>query len=320
MYHYDYNSARRCGFTLVELSIVLVIIGLLVGGVFIGRDLIDTAAARSQVTQIDKYYSAVNLFQSKYGYLPGDIPDPTASHFGFVGRGSCANGQGDGNGLLQGQTTCGTYGIYNAGTVAGEGELAIFWVDLSYANLLDTTFYPYDVKGTNYPSTNHRPNQIITLSTTPSIYQWLPQAKIGNGNFVYVFSWNQLNWFGVSAITELRDGYRSASNPGITVQQASNIDNKMDDGLPLTGSVTVCYLSQNIYSQQELWAAGGGLAGTDGGWANYVSHCSYPTATAIPYASTNCYDNNNSSSTTPTYSISKNAIAQNCALSFQFQN
>ncbi len=98
MYPYNKNIA---GFTLIELSIVLVIIGLLIGGVLVGRDLVNSAALRAQISQIEKYNTAVNTFRVKYGYLPGDIPSPAASGFGFGARGQYA-GEGDGNGILQG--------------------------------------------------------------------------------------------------------------------------------------------------------------------------------------------------------------------------
>src|ERR1700678_1068516 len=74
------------GFTLIELSIVLVIIGLIIGGILTGQDLIKAAEARAQISQIEKYQTAVNAFYNKYGYLPGDIPNPYASQFGFQSR------------------------------------------------------------------------------------------------------------------------------------------------------------------------------------------------------------------------------------------
>src|SRR4051812_40153055 len=98
------NNQKRVGFTLIELSIVLVIIGLIIGGVLAGRELIASAATRAQIAQIDKYQSAVNAFRSKYGYLPGDIPDPMAGQFGFNARG-LYTGQGDGNRIIQGVQT-----------------------------------------------------------------------------------------------------------------------------------------------------------------------------------------------------------------------
>jgi prepilin-type N-terminal cleavage/methylation domain-containing protein len=49
--HLAYQN-KRCGFTLIELSIVLVIIGLIVGGVLAGQSLINAAAVRAQISQI----------------------------------------------------------------------------------------------------------------------------------------------------------------------------------------------------------------------------------------------------------------------------
>lgn len=65
----------RRGFTLIELSIVLVIIGLVIGGVVLGKDLIRAAELKSIVTDIEKFKVAARTFRSKYGGLPGDIPN-----------------------------------------------------------------------------------------------------------------------------------------------------------------------------------------------------------------------------------------------------
>jgi prepilin-type N-terminal cleavage/methylation domain-containing protein len=89
------------GFTLIELSIVLVIIGLIVGGVLVGQDLIRAAEVRAQITQIEKFNTAVNTFHGKFGALPGDMDALTAANFGFTARGLYA-GEGDGNGIIEG--------------------------------------------------------------------------------------------------------------------------------------------------------------------------------------------------------------------------
>src|ERR1700744_2868548 len=92
------------GFTLIELSIVLVIIGLIVGGILVGQDLIRAAETRAQISQIEKYNSAVNTFRGKFGALPGDMALSVANQFGFATGSSCdgTTGKRDGNGLLDG--------------------------------------------------------------------------------------------------------------------------------------------------------------------------------------------------------------------------
>jgi prepilin-type N-terminal cleavage/methylation domain-containing protein len=117
------------GFTLIEMSIVLVIIGLVVGGILVGQDLIKAAAIRAQVTQIDKFNQAVNTFYGKYQALPGDIPAALVSAFGFTAtpvRSGLA-GQGDGNGELDGTNGGGTQPY----SWSENGENLFFWEDLS---------------------------------------------------------------------------------------------------------------------------------------------------------------------------------------------
>jgi len=64
-------------FSLVELSIVLVILGLLVGGVLSGKALIKSAETRKYLTDADSIRSAYNQFREKYMTLPGDMNNAT---------------------------------------------------------------------------------------------------------------------------------------------------------------------------------------------------------------------------------------------------
>jgi prepilin-type N-terminal cleavage/methylation domain-containing protein len=66
------------GFSLLELSIVLVIVGLLAGGVMVGQDLIRQAEIRSVLTDFDTYRAAFNAFKLKYNALPGDLRNATS--------------------------------------------------------------------------------------------------------------------------------------------------------------------------------------------------------------------------------------------------
>ena len=64
----------RDGFTLVEVAIVLVIIGLILGGVFKGQALVDSARVRSMSTEIDGIRTAWLSFNERYRSIPGDFP------------------------------------------------------------------------------------------------------------------------------------------------------------------------------------------------------------------------------------------------------
>ncbi len=63
---------NRKGFTLVEVAIVLIIIGIILGMVFKGRQLIDSAKIKSLETNYNKIQTAVNTFYDRYGFYPGD--------------------------------------------------------------------------------------------------------------------------------------------------------------------------------------------------------------------------------------------------------
>src|SRR5262249_9059877 len=90
------------GFTLVELSIVLVIIGLITGGILVGRDLIHAAEIRSTVAQEEKLNVAAQTFRTKYNCLAGDCAD--AATFGFDVCPALSFGySGNGNGVLDGR-------------------------------------------------------------------------------------------------------------------------------------------------------------------------------------------------------------------------
>jgi len=254
------DSGKQSGFTLVELSIVLVIIGLLVGGILVGRDLIDAAAVRAQISQIERYNTAVNTFRLKFDYLPGDIPDPFATQCGFVSRGQYA-GEGDGNGIIEG-IKCAVAGCTDDyGVVSGES--AMFWVDLSTAKLLDGGF--------SVATPTYIPGWPMTVT---QINQLLPQAKVGRSNYIYVWTggWqlNSLvpdhnNYYSISAIET--SGHLGETIPisALTVSQAYNIDVKMDDGLPQSGRVMAF-----VPSDDGIWWTVNG-AENGGGHGDYDS-------------------------------------------------
>jgi prepilin-type N-terminal cleavage/methylation domain-containing protein len=289
------RNARHQGFTLIELSIVLVIIGLIVGAVLVGQDLIRAAEVRAQISQIEKYNTAVNTFRDKYGALPGDLPPMVATQFNFVPRAG-TQGRGDGNGLLEGWAYSGAAYCWNAG-----GEPVLFWRDLNQAGLISEAL----------------DTAIDAPFSTPNVASYLPSAKI-NGNFIYVYSgsWAGIgtgasgnagiagtNFFAISQVPYIGDGGNNEA-PGLTVSQASMLDTKVDDGLPQSGRVEAFYANVNGIT----WAmAGAGNAGPIPG-------------TATAGSSSTCYDNGNNAASPMRYSMSQNGGANvNCAISFQFQ-
>ena len=86
------NMKTQQGFTLVEIAIVLVIIGLLLGGALKGQEMIKSAKVKSQMQQIDAISAAYNTYLDKYGVLPGDDPAATTN----TGVAGLTNGNGNG--------------------------------------------------------------------------------------------------------------------------------------------------------------------------------------------------------------------------------
>ncbi len=91
------QHASERGFTLVELSIVLVIIGLLIGAVLKGQELIESARLKSLMTQMNSYKTATQIFQDRYGALPGDFDE--AQDILGASSGGDRDGEIDGDGF-----------------------------------------------------------------------------------------------------------------------------------------------------------------------------------------------------------------------------
>src|SRR5690606_30009942 len=92
------RPSRQQGFTLVEIAIVLVIIGLLIGGVLKGQEMITNAKVSKVENDYKGITAAILAYQDRYGVLPGD--DPSASTR-FPGTWSAAD-NGNGNGVVAG--------------------------------------------------------------------------------------------------------------------------------------------------------------------------------------------------------------------------
>jgi len=119
------NIARQSGFTLVEIAIVLVIIGLLLGGVLKGQEMIENSKIKSIVNDMKAVQAAYNGYIDRYKTIPGDETLPVMQARGWT---TVTQG-GNGNGVLAaavGQT------FVNA---AGN-ETSAFWQSLRASGLL----------------------------------------------------------------------------------------------------------------------------------------------------------------------------------------
>jgi len=111
---------KQNGFTLIEIAIVLVIIGLLLGGVLKGQELIQSARVRNLISQQDGIKAAYFGFLDRYRALPGDYPGAQANA-NIPNMGGATMG-GNGDGL-----------IVNIGAAS---EQTLAWMHLSHAGFL----------------------------------------------------------------------------------------------------------------------------------------------------------------------------------------
>ncbi len=121
-------SRRQSGFTLIEIAIVLVIIGLLLGGILKGQELITQGRIRNVANDFQSMTAAINLYQDRYRALPGD--DPSAATRWTAAGSTTSSGNGDGT---IGTGTAGTP-TYNSTTLTDESRL--FWQHLRLAGLI----------------------------------------------------------------------------------------------------------------------------------------------------------------------------------------
>lgn len=111
-------QSRSNGFTLIEIAIVLVIIGLLLGGVLKGQEMINSAKVKNLASDFNNVPLYLNLYQDKFKALPGDDAAATTH---LLATASAGNGNGSIDGIWK--------------PTATTDESAIFWQHIRLANL-----------------------------------------------------------------------------------------------------------------------------------------------------------------------------------------
>jgi len=115
---------KQSGFTLVEIAIVLVIIGLLLGGVLKGQEIINNARAKNIENEFSSIKAAIYTYQDRYRTFPGD--DKKADRFTDIDDCSDSDLCGDSDGIIEGD--------YDSTTDNDESRL--FWLHLRNASLI----------------------------------------------------------------------------------------------------------------------------------------------------------------------------------------
>jgi prepilin-type N-terminal cleavage/methylation domain-containing protein len=237
---------KKNGFTLVELSIVLVIIGLIVGGVVGGQALIASARIGAQVQQLNQHETAYRAFQLQYDAIPGDMIDASDYWAGAT--------NGDGNNRI-------TDSANSAHSIPNE-NLA-FFEHLSLAKIIPETYINVWTLGQGYPALEINKGKGMIAggqiyNGISSSYQ-ISQSEVDKQHIAALY----LN---VARPTAVASQYNDGSGV-MTPSSAKNIDKKMDDGVARTGK----FLSHSGLSSGHIQC----LDGVDGDYlvSNDEPHC-----------------------------------------------
>jgi prepilin-type N-terminal cleavage/methylation domain-containing protein len=236
-------SSKKSAFSLIELSIVLIIIGLLIAGITGGASLIKSSELRSIMGEARGYAVAVNSFFTQYDQYPGDASTN-------VGSSSITEALGDRDNKIE--------FVNDASSPVAEGVDA--WFDLKDIGAIDLALTPL-VHTNATTGSLHVPGSLVPVTD-------IPGSKIKGAG--WVFDYNTANFQNVVVLTGTTAAYvaapasgtagdatktstlvnglnyipadgplatRNASTEIISAPDSLSIDSKIDDGKPATGNV-----------------------------------------------------------------------------------
>ena len=209
------QQKREDGFTLVELAIVMIIIGLLIGGILKGQELIANSQTTATIAQVKGIDAAVSTFRDKYSALPGDMTNGGTRLQNCSAVPCNVNGNQDGRilgGAEPGDTTDQT------------SESVRVFAHLAAADLLSGIDANYN--------------------DTPALGIGLPEAKVGGGFVQIAYSADgdlhaaEDARVGHYLVLHARAGVNATqATANLAPARAGQIDRKLDDGNADTGSV-----------------------------------------------------------------------------------
>lgn len=217
------NDVQQRAFSLVELSIVLVILGLLTGGILAGQSLIRAAELRAVSTEYSRYAAAVNSFRDKYFAVPGDML--TATKFWGKDAAACnsdpqpagtpgtCNGTGDGD-------------VNYATAANATSEIFQFWKQLALAGLIEGSYSGLSGSAGLY-AIEHGTNAPRSRLSNAGWHASTNRNYPGDADN---YQYDLASYFFIG---------QSPSGTGAVLkpEEAWNVDTKVDDGRPASGKV-----------------------------------------------------------------------------------
>ena len=222
------TSKSQRGYTLVEISIALVIIGLLIGGTLAGRSIIRSAELRSVLEEKEQYVSAINQFRTRFQYWPGDFPTASnyfglSRHCGGTSDLATASCNGNGSGSIDMSHYIIVAAPYNE-------EPFYVWRHLFAAGLVNVSYTGVQgdavndaIAGVNVPASKMDPG----MWTIGNMYTPTSGVIAFNGSYGHtlILASESANPAGL--------GFGGV----ITSQEAYSLDTKIDNGMPATGNL-----------------------------------------------------------------------------------
>lgn len=190
----------QTGFTLIEIAIVLVIIGLMLGGVLKGQELIDNAKVKNLASDFRNIPVMLYGYQDRFRATPGDDAAVATHLNGSVA--ASGSGQTPGNGMIEGS--------WNSTTVSDESYL--FWQHVRLAGFLSGT------------------TQTGTVS-------YLPLNAVGGNLGIQSGSATQSPIYGDTSGTRPLRGSYAVCSGGIAGKYVKQLDLQMDDGDSANGAM-----------------------------------------------------------------------------------
>jgi prepilin-type N-terminal cleavage/methylation domain-containing protein len=227
----SYKIKQTKGFTLVELSIVIIIIGFLIAGVSAGNSLIQSAKLNAVINEMTNYHTAYITFNDRYNAVPGDMPN-ASSYWPNCTPNSVSYCNGNGNGMIE---LDGNWALF---AIAPTMETYLAWRELLLAGMINNGGTATNIDLLNSANTF----SLADIGTSPA-------SAFPNGTY-YISGMYYAFYPQGAAISPWGSNNQSPNilyligqqfqNGGyykiLTPTQAATIDQKADDGNPLTGT------------------------------------------------------------------------------------
>jgi prepilin-type N-terminal cleavage/methylation domain-containing protein len=225
------DRKSQSAFTLVELAIVIVVIGILAASIVGAQSIIRSAKINSSISQMSSYNTAINAFDLEFGGLPGDFDEAmeyqidrdSTGYVNTCSTDSAINRNGNGDGFLDTRSS----NLFTPFRYFG--EVSNFFPHLQNAGLINPVVTKEDFSCT------------IETDTIYTVGDDYPAISVGESIIAITNHSNKKLHYLVglfaSTIDSLHVTARHNNHYILTPKDASDIDKKIDDGKPHSGIV-----------------------------------------------------------------------------------